>query len=71
VGSVLMEKVFAITLTSLPDLPYWRAGAGDTADEDCMVQCFYRCERRKDTRWWNTGWKSDIKRVWRTRMGGN
>jgi hypothetical protein len=32
-----MEKVFATTLTPLPEAPYWRAGAVDTADEDCMV----------------------------------
>lgn len=30
-----MEKVFATTLTGLPEVPYWRAG--DTLDEDCMV----------------------------------
>jgi len=31
----LIEKVFAMTLTGLPDVPNWRAGV--TADVDCMV----------------------------------
>jgi hypothetical protein len=35
VGSVLIQNVFATTLTGLPDIPYWRAG--DTLDMDCMV----------------------------------
>jgi hypothetical protein len=36
VGRVLIENVFAMTLTGLPDVPNWRAGA-DTLEVDCMV----------------------------------
>jgi hypothetical protein len=62
VGSVLIENVFATTLTGLPDVPYWRAG-GDTLDVDCMVLVYDSIDvsarykengriQNSGTRWW-------------------
>jgi hypothetical protein len=64
----LIENVFATTLTGLPEVPYWRAG--DTLDVDCMVYDSTDMSavqrKRKDTKCWSIGWRSDKKWVGRT-----
>lgn len=63
-----MEKVFAMTLTDLPEVPYWRAG--DTVD--CMVYVLYKCECDTEKNGKIQGVQdggSGIKWVWRARMG--